>query len=92
MFAFDFLILLYIIILTTSFNEMKTSQIVILVLCIAVAAIFTSIYFAVAANFYNIQFFLLIAIQSLGIYALLGLKGEAQRRENKTNNNNGVSQ
>lgn len=92
MFVFDFLILLYIIILTTYFNGMKTSQIVILVLGIAVAAIFTSIYFAVAANFYDIQFFLLIAIQGLGIYALLGLKGEAQRRENKTNNNNGVSQ
>ena len=71
---------------------MKTSQIVILVLGIAVAAIFTSIYFAVAANFYNIQFFLLIGIQCLGIYALLNLKSEAQRRENKTNNNNEVSQ
>lgn len=92
MFVFDFLILLYIIILTTYFNEMKTSKIVILVLGIALAAFFTSIYFAVAANFYNIQFFLLIAIQILGIYALLGLKGEAQRRENKTNNNNEVSQ
>lgn len=92
MFVFDFLILLYIIILTASFNEMKTSQIVILVLGIAVAAILTSIYFAIAANFYSIQFFLLIAIQALGIYALLGLKGEAQRRENKTNKNNEVSQ
>ena len=71
---------------------MKTSQIVILVLGIAVAAILTSIYFAIAANFYSIQFFLLIAIQALGIYALLGLKGEAQRRENKTNKNNEVSQ
>lgn len=71
---------------------MKTSQIVILVLGIAVAAILTSIYFAVAANFYNIQFFLLIGIQCLGIYALLNLKGEAQRRENKSNNINGVSQ
>lgn len=92
MFVFDFLILLYIIILTTSFNEMKTSQIVILVLGIALAAFFTSIYFAVAENFYNIQFFLLIAIQALGIYALLGLKSEAKRRENKTNNNQEVSQ
>lgn len=71
---------------------MKTSQIVILVLGIAIAAIFTSIYFAVAANFYNIQFFLLIAIQGLGIYALIQLGGEAKRRENKTNNNNEVSQ
>ena len=92
MFVFDFLILLYIIILTTSFNEMKTSQIVILVLGIAVAAIFTSIDFAVTANFYNIQFFLLIGIQCLGIYASLNLKGEAQRRENKSNNINEVSQ
>jgi predicted membrane channel-forming protein YqfA (hemolysin III family) len=71
---------------------MKTSQIVILVLGIAVAAIFTSIDFAVTANFYNIQFFLLIGIQCLGIYALLNLKGEAQRRENKSNNINEVSQ
>lgn len=71
---------------------MKTSQIVILVLGIALAAFFTSIYFAVAENFYNIQFFLLIAIQALGIYALLGLKSEAKRRENKTNNNQEVSQ
>ena len=92
MFVFDFLILLYIIILTTYFFKMKTSQIVILVLGIAIAAIFTSIYFAVAANFYNIQLFILIGIQCLGIYALLNLKGEAQRRENKSNNINEVSQ
>lgn len=71
---------------------MKTSSITILTLAIAIAAMLASIYLAYSADFFTIQFLLLIAIQCLGIYALFGLKGEAQSRENKTNNNNEVSQ
>ena len=71
---------------------MKTSTITLLTIAIAVAALITSIDFTVSADFYTIQFFLLIGIQCLGIYALLNLKGEAQRRENKSNNINEVSQ
>lgn len=92
MFVFDFLILLYIIILITYFLKMKTSTITLLTIAIAVAALITSIYFTVSADFYTIQFLLLVAIQCLGIYALINLKNEAKRRENKTNNNNEVSQ
>ncbi|MEJ3587062.1 hypothetical protein, partial [Pseudomonas bubulae] len=82
---FDFLILLYIIILITYFLKIKTSTITLLTIAIAVAALITSIDFTVSADFYTIQFFLLIGIQCLGIYALINLKDEAKRRENKTN-------
>ena len=71
---------------------MKTSSITILTLAIAIAAMLVSIFFAYSADYFTIQFVMLIAIQCLGIYALNGLKGGAQRRENKTNNNNEVSQ
>ena len=71
---------------------MKISSLLTIISAIAVSAVLVSIYFAVSANFYTIQFALLIGIQCLGIFALLNLKGEAQRRENKTNNINEVSQ
>ena len=76
----------------TYFLNMKTSTITLLTIAIAVAALITSIYSTVSADFYTIQFLLLVAIQCLGIYALINLKNEARRRENKTSNNNEVSQ
>lgn len=71
---------------------MKTSTISFLTAAIAVSALFVSIYFAVDANIYTFTFLFLIAIQCLGIYALINLNSEAKRRENKRNNNNEVSQ
>lgn len=71
---------------------MKTSNLVTLVTAIAVASFLVSIYFAVSANFYTLSFIFLIAIECLGIYALIQLGGEAKRRENKTNKTNEVSQ
>ncbi|WP_058961151.1 hypothetical protein [Pseudomonas syringae] len=88
---FDLLILLYIIILITSFNTMKNSTLIFYssFIMIASAGFLGSVAYLIPDAFTRADLTFLFALQGFAIFLLFKMNEAAKKEKQQQNNNNG---